>query len=306
MKRQIKIFMATAGISLTILGCATGPQPTQIKPITPPKKEITIKLNFPEKDPITNKDLNIFYFKNTIEKQIENNMYHLSKYSGTRVKDNNLVNSSLLKLSFGTAIQGLQINNSNNKYIFQYENTRSCYTSLAQFNLPYYYKNKNIIIAYPKTYKFTHLSSGICKLHSNTLPPLDKIDNLKKDVFNVLNNLKNTKLYISKRYILKGEINTKYPANSIYANFKRLMGQYTNYWTYSEENISPMEKENTFNLKIKKRNYPLNIKIFPYRNGSKIVYKAYISYIINSDGTSTLTRQDIENAKKEIEKVVNN
>ena len=298
MKRQIKTFTATAVISLSILGCSTGPQPTQIKTITSPKKEITIKLNFPKKDPITDNKLKIN--KVQLLNEIKNKTYHYSKYRKYGVVRYGPIND----------VAGIYVtyNNTNYKINYirgeDYASTGDIYKTEVIFKIPYKYNINSIKLIYPNQYTLTPCNDAI----GMGIDLLDKTSNLKKDVFNILNNLKNTKLYISKKYILKGEINTKYPANSIYANFKRLMGQYTDnyYWTDSREKISPIEKKNVFNLKIKNNNYPLYIKVYPYRNGSKVVYKAYISYKINSDGTSTLTRQDIENAKKEIEKVINN
>jgi len=296
MKRQIKIFIATVGISLSIFGCSTGPQPTQTKPITSPKKEITIKLNFPKKDPVTNQSLQIH--KNQLLSQIEDDMYNFSNYYKFKIIGHGPVDK----------YAGIEITRNPNYYNIDYKNgeynTNQWFLTKVKFQVPYKYSTNSIKLIYPNQYTLIPCNDAI----GVKIDLLDKPSNLKKDVFYVLNNLKNIKLSISKKYILKGVINAKYSADSIYANFKRLMGQYTGkyYWTNSTKSISPIEKENTFNLKIKKKIYPINIKVYPYRNGSKVVYKAYISYRINSDGTSTLIRQDIENAKKEIKEVVNN
>jgi len=293
MRRSIKAFIIT-GISLGILGCSTGPQPPQVKSINPPKKGTTIKLNFPKKDPVTNQTLRID--KNELLSQIKNKMYNFSKYHRFRIIRYGKIND----------YAGIEITRNPNYYNIDYKNGEynyEWYLTEVKFRIPYKYNSTSIKLEYPTQYTVVHCNDAI----GMKIKLLDNPSNLKKDVFNILSNLKNVKLSLSKRYILQGEINTKYPANSIYANFKRLMGQYQGnyYWTDSKEKISSIEKENTFNLKIKNKIYPLNVKVYPYRNGSKVVYKAYISYKIYSDGTSTLTKKDIENAKKEIERVVN-
>ena len=279
----------------SITGCSTGPGQPQIYKINTQSKETSIKINFPKKDPVTNQLIKIN--KNELFNQIKNKMYNFSKYYEFGV------------ISYGAIddYAGIEIKRDTKYYNINYKNgdyNTQWFLTEVKFQIPYKYNNNFIKLIYPNKYTTISCNDAI----GMKIDLLNNPSNLKKDVFNILNNLKNTKLYLSKRYILEGEINTKYPSDAIYANFKRLLGQYTGryYWAESKAKISPIEKENTFNLKIKNKNYPINIKIYPYRNGSKVIYKAYISYKIYSDGTSTLTKQDIENAKKEIERVINN
>ena len=296
MKKDIKIILISSMFSISIIGCSEGPQPPQIKSIHPPKKEVVIKLNFPKNDPITEKKLQIN--KNDLLDKIENNMYRFSYYRKYDIVRYGPINH----------LAGINISYNNKEYKINYLNTQdyktgTIYKTEVIFKAPYKFEPNKILIKYPNNYTYKPCNDVM----GFEIKPLDNPEKLKQDVFRILDKLPTSKLYLSKKYLLKGEINTKYPAASIYANFKRLMGQYTGYyyWTDSEERISPIEKENTFNLKIKDKIYPVNIKVYPYRNGSKVIYKAYISYKIYSDGTSTLTKQDIENAKKEIERVVN-
>ena len=290
-----KTFIPTGVIlGLLLTGCSTGPGQPQIHTINSQSKEISINLNFPKKDPVTNQPIKIY--KGTLLEEIKDKMYGFSKYHKFRVIRYGPIDS----------YAGIEIKRDTNYYNIDYKNgeyNNQWFLTEVKFQIPYEYNNNFIKLTYPNKYTMIPCNDAI----GMKIDLLDNPSNLKKDVFNILNNLKNTKLYLSKRYILEGEINTKYPSNAIYANFKRLLGQYTGryYWAESKAKISPIEKENTFNLKIKNKIYPINIKIYPYRNGSKVIYKAYISYKIYSDGTSTLTKQDIENAKKEIEKVVN-
>ncbi len=296
MKKDIKIILISSMLSISIIGCSEGPQPPQIKSINPPKKEVVIKLNFPKNDPVTEKKLQIN--KNDLLDKIENNMYHFSYYREYDIVRYGPINN----------LAGININYNDKEYKINYLNTQdykngTVYKTEVIFRAPYKFEPNKILIKYPNNYTYKPCNDAL----GMEIKPLDNPEKLKQDVFRILDKLPKSKLYLSKRYLLKGEINTKYPTDSIYANFKRLMGQYTGYyyWTDSKEKISPIEKENTFNLKIKDKIYPINIKIYPYRNGSKVDYKAYISYKIYSNGTSTLTKQDIENAKKEIERVVN-
>ena len=297
MRRNSKIILISSLLSMSIIGCSEGPQPPQIKSIKPPKKEVVIKLNFPKQDPITDNKLQIN--KIQLLNEIKNKMYYYSKYRKYRI----------VRYGPVSDVAGIYItyNDANYKIDYirgeKYRSTGDIDKTEVIFKIPYKFSTSDLIFYYPNKYIYIAAKNAIFM----DIKPLDNPEKLKQDVFRILNKLPKSKLYISKKYLLKGEINTKYPANSIYANFKRLMGQYTGYyyWTDSKERISSIEKENTFNLKIKDKIYPVNIKVYPYRNGSKVIYKAYISYKIYSDGTSTLTKQDIENAKKEIERVIN-
>jgi hypothetical protein len=48
----------------------------------------------------------------------------------------------------------------------------------------------------------------------------------------------------------------------------------------------------------------VEVTVYPYKNGSKVIYKAYFNYTLTSDGKSTLTKSDIEKAKQKIEQVI--
>jgi len=306
MKKSIKTFITALGISMGIIGCASGPQPPQVKSINPPKKEVTINLNFPKKDPVTGKDLKIRSIdKYSIEQQIKKKMYSFSKYRKYSLiarKDNSLINNKLIKIDFGKVniYKGIQVDISNNKYKIQYKNSHNKFTTLVEFEIPYNFNKKTIDIIYPRNYKYVPSNDW----KGTEIPPLDNIQSLKQDIFNILNNLPKSKLYLSRGYTLQGEINTKYNPDSVYANFQRILGKNGDKW-YVKSINTPTEKKDYFNLKIKDKIYPLEVRIYPYKNGSKVIYKASISYKIYSDGTYTLTKEDVENAKKEIEKVIN-
>jgi len=282
------------------IGCGINSQPQVYKIHNNSlQKKAVVKINFPKTDPITNKKIN----SNIKDINLKSQMIKYSKWYPFHAKTHyhDLIDYA-----------GLKITKKQNYYDLEYKNgfyhfaPEGWYMDTVEFKMPYKIEGNKIILDYPKEYK--HIPcQGLITLCMGQ-DSLDDFDKLETDINRIFNKLQHTVLSIKKRYLLKGEINTKYPANSIYANFKRLMGQYTNnyYWIDSKEKISPIEKRNIFNLKIKNNNYPLYIKVYPYRDGSKVVYKAYISYKINSDGTSTLTKQDIENATKKIKEVVDN
>jgi len=122
---------------------------------------------------------------------------------------------------------------------------------------------------------------------------------INSDVEHIFSKL-NT-LYISRSFKLQEEINSKYPAQSIYANFKRMVG---NYSYRNNEHITESKKQNTFNLNVNGKNLPLYVEVFPYREGSKVKYSTTLPYKITQNG-SDLTKQDIENIKSQIAKIVN-
>jgi len=296
MKKILNSFGIGISAILLLTGCSTGPGQPQVyqidKSIANSKEKVTIRLNFPKNDPITNKPLKIN--KNKLYSQITRKMYNLINYYSFR---------RISKYDY----RGVDITREKNFYKIDYKNgyyygTEFFLTEVI-FKIPYQNLSNSIVLKYPTNYTIISCKDPL----GFEIKLLDNPKSLQRDVYNILNKLSKTKLYIQEHYTLHGEINTKYPADSIYANFKRLMGQYIGnyYWIDSKERISSIEKENTFNLKIKNKTYPINIKVYPYRNGSKVIYTAYISYKIYSDGTSTLTKQDIENAKKEIERVIN-
>jgi len=109
------------------------------------------------------------------------------------------------------------------------------------------------------------------------------------------------KLEISRRvFKLEGELNTEYSDRSIYANFKRIFGSYHN-----KERISDIVKENLFSLEFKGKKYSLSVEVYPYKNGSKVVYTTTIPYKISSDLSELLTMAEVNQLREIIKQVVN-
>lgn len=133
---------------------------------------------------------------------------------------------------------------------------------------------------------------------------LDPLANLEKDAKSIFNNLDNVVLSMERKYTLKGEVNTKYGDRSVYGNFERILGQYN--WQESDKSYSTeIKKENTYAFKYNENTYPLHIEVYPYREGSKVVYSLYLRYDVSSDGTSTLSKEDIEAIKTKLSSIVN-
>lgn len=69
--------------------------------------------------------------------------------------------------------------------------------------------------------------------------------------------------------------------------------------------VTPKQMDNTYLYKFGDINIPVVISVFPYHNQSKVSYKAIIPYTIKGDGTTSLTKEQINQIKQSIEKVIN-
>jgi len=171
------------------------------------------------------------------------------------------------------------------------------------FKLPFKIteKSKNIFllnIKFPINYDVKPFTDAI----GLEIKPLDKLSNLENDAIRLFNVVKKP-ITIKRNLEFKGEINTKYPDKAVYANFKRILGNYS--WSDNEK-INDVKKQNTFTLKVNDKLYPLYIEVYPYRDGSKVVYSTTLRYVIDSKGGSTLNAKDVKALHKKIEDIVNN
>lgn len=135
------------------------------------------------------------------------------------------------------------------------------------------------------------------------IPQLDPLPKLEKDALSVFNNLKNLKIELKAK--IAGEINTQYSDASIYANFERILRVYD--WKGNKPSNLDIAKEKYFSFNLKNgKTVPLHIKIYPYQNGSKIVYDLEVPYILDMNGGINMTLADIHAIKDEITKIANN
>jgi hypothetical protein len=285
-----------SAIIIGLSGC--GPAQMQVKPmsnLSVSERTNILKLNFPEADPVTGEkimfDLNQYNFSNQIIKMSDYSAFHMTRGGDV------------------SRYRGLKVNKSLNSYILDYANgehiNNSWYLNSAKFTL--YFKklnDKQISFTLDDKYKYQACSNAI----GIDIDPLDSLQNLENDSKTILSKLGTLKIILNRRYHFTGDVNSKYHANSIYANFKRLAGTYnwhSYYGSSDKEKLTEVKKENSFNLKVNGVYIPLHVEVYPYRNGSKVQYEAYIPYTISSNGNVTLSKNDIEKLKTEISKIIN-
>jgi len=276
MLKNIIISTFISAIVIMMSACGEAPKPVTKQLI----KVQPIKITFPKVDPITEEkiSLNNLNLTTFITKLSKYKRYrHVSSYKSLRY------------------YQGLKIEDHKNIISISYINELIASSlheeSKATFDFLYEKQDNILIFKYPVSY--TYIREGSFPVR----PLLDSLENLEADSKNIFSQLKN--LSLDKKYKLIGEINSDFPAKSIYANFKRMLGNYS-----YRENVSESKKQSTFKLTIKDQYIPLHIEVFPYREGSKVKYSALIPYKISQEG-STLSKQDIASIKEEIKKIVN-
>ena len=299
MKKLLSSIFVIIGL-LSISGCSTGPGEPQINKLQSNNKTAKINLNFPSKDPVTEKPFKLNTFElTTLKLQLANKLVSYSNYPAfytdyyTKRHHRRLIPPA----------KGIKIKTTQSSYKIIYANgeyNNQYYLAKTIFPVPYKIEQRLITLHYPNEFIFIPCNDAI----GGEIKPLDNVENLKQDVERILSKAPNTKLKINRSYTFKGEVNTPYPSESVYANFKRLVGQYQG--RFYDKTVNEIEKKNYFNLKIKDHIYPLKITVYPYRNGSKVVFEANINYTLYSDGSSSISKQDIEKAKEDIEKIINN
>ena len=279
---MIKRIVASALLSAIVIGlsgCSAAPKPIskaliKIEPMT---------VEFPKIDPVTLEQLS---FANL---DFSNQITELSKYKKYRL---------VKRYDSLRDYKGVQTKKHNNVYSISYINRTQgsgsyMHESIATFDIMFEEKDNVITFKYPSSYQYIEETGFIA---NPLLSSLDNLENDSKKIFSKLNTIS-----ISKHISFKGEINSKYPAQSIYANFKRMVG---NYSYRNNEKITESKKQNTFNLNVNGKNLPLYVEVFPYREGSKVKYSTTLSYRITQNG-SNLTKQDIDNIKVKIAQIVN-
>jgi len=283
---MIKKIVTGALISVAMVGLSgcggADPKPiiTQLKPMKP------VVITLSEKDPVSTEKLQI------------SNLNIISQIQGfSRFKE-----YRRYKCPSYCKYAGLLIEKHNNQLIFDYTRETTYGNSERRimkqnhtvFNMPYSIDKNTLTFNFPTTSKKELISS--LGLTGNPIGSDSAIQNDIKQIYSKLSTL-----HFSKSFKLQGEINSKYSAQSIYANFKRMVG---NYSYKNTEKITESKKQNTFNLNVNGKNLPLYVEVFPYREGSKVKYSTVLPYQITHNGSS-LTKQDIENIKTQIAKIVN-
>lgn len=158
----------------------------------------------------------------------------------------------------------------------------------------------------PSGFTLAFKTSSVAKLN-NEKKVIDTPDKLITDVMGNLNTIleKIQDKKVNRYAVLKGEINTEYNDASTYANFERILGFYQ--WGNDKKPTNTdISKEKYFSYKLPNNEIiPLHIKVYPYKNGSKVVYDMEVKYSLALNGNVDLTTKDLDNIKANILKIAN-
>lgn len=296
MKNAIVILCA----SIMFVGCASVKQkPPVVTNLKESQKPVTIKFNTKY---MSKHDKNIFKY------QIIPAFYSSSKYPRYKKEfssaSNHVDGVRLVKNKTDLVIDYVYGNISENS------SRRYEYVSKVVFKCPILEDTQD---ENSYTLKIKYPTSYTVSTHTGRLGDfdfVDPVDKLKKDAQHIYDNLVNSEMKYTHKFT--GEVNTKYPSDAIYANFQRLSGVYNRrqntWWSDSQSNVSghDIKKGNVFTLKYNGKAYPLKIDVYPYRDGSKVVYKSFVDYTINGKNEASLNDEIMKNIRQAITKIINN
>lgn len=97
----------------------------------------------------------------------------------------------------------------------------------------------------------------------------------------------------------KFEVDSQYPADSVYANFKRLAKSYNS----KEQKIDGVSYKDQFYLTVDKTEVKFVVNSYPYRQGSKVIVTAWLSPIVNGNTVDFVTLK--AKFKEKITSIVN-
>lgn len=297
---QINKVLTAGAISASLVfgltGC--GKEPIPPKQISIQKMD-TINMKYKFQDEFNDKPIS----KKSIKQKILSNVISASRYKNNKIYYNGNVNPTLGKI----------VNYQNNLLQIEYVNgdqncNRDCKAQggeltrvifVIESQLKEISKNSFSLTAnFPINYNFKPDSD----VFGIVFDPLDKLNKLETDAKRMFQSLSKP-LIINRSIEFKGEVNTNYPDKAIYANFKRILGGYD--WKGNEK-ISDVKKQNSFNLIMNKKSFPLLVSVYPYRDGSKVTYSTNLAYTVNSNGNSTLSKEDVKKLHEKINDIINN
>lgn len=131
------------------------------------------------------------------------------------------------------------------------------------------------------------------------LPPMRNLSSLAMDARRIFQHLGDTQITLNRTYNLKNEMNVEYKSDAVYANYERLLKRYRG----TQASGFDIEKDNVFVLPNDGKDYYLKVSVFPYRDGSKVLYEMNIPYTLKSTGICSLSKENIENIKSKIEEI---
>lgn len=161
------------------------------------------------------------------------------------------------------------------------------------------------------SFKVTAIDDGQCQKISMEFPKSIKkganvngrlinfanVDELTSDVYGIYSGLRPV-LY--KSDYVRGEVEVPYPDNAVFANFDRLTQP------YSGARYSEIEKSRHFRIVAGSSSPVVEISVFPYRNGSKVVYGYKYEYSISPDCSTTYSKDAIGLINKKIADIAKN
>jgi hypothetical protein len=250
-----------------------------------------INIQFPDTDPLTGEKVEFTSVNYNFSK-------HITDLTSYQPAGNTLARSR----EAITPYKGLKVSKNGNKYDFDYANGEYFSGSRRYYKSDVFFTaimDDQRVLTLSPNYQIASATSPI----GDEYPLLDSAENLQADAISIISKLSEIELMQNKKYTFNGELNVEYSPESIYANFERLMGKYK--WK-SNETIKEFKKENTFKLVNGKATYPLHVEIYPYRNGSKVVYSAQVDYQLSSKGYSTVTPEDIKSLKETVHNTAKN
>jgi len=287
-KTNLKTFITIGVVTsiFTLTGCAVTGQKIQ-KTVNLSSKKPK-ELVFPKTDPVTDKKIT----KDDISKL--NYAYQIKKlsfYSHNRIKYNTL-----------------RVSKHTDNYEIGYYYQACCPASVV-FKMPYKIEDNKLIFYYPKNYIYKGEKAPVTGIQTY---PFNGIKNVINDFNNFIYPRLDKMTLYTNTYLLKGEIDSPYKADSVKANFDRKLKKYSDVYSkrvrlygnskYNYDDLRTNKNE-VYAIKIGKYNYPAWIKVYPYHNGSKIEYTVIMPYEVYSYGKSTLTKEDVQKTKNLIESI---
>jgi hypothetical protein len=296
-ERNIFKFCVLSFIGLIFVGCAaTAPQTTPLPKVENQVVEFGILKTLDGKV-ITSSEINM-----AILNYIKSN----SKYEEAK-KTQSCFNNLGGGVTCSNYAKGVLYSSVNNGYKIDYvKGHAGSPTYSVSFNIPgttsTTQDKTTLIFSYPENY-----ASRNDYFATANAQPLDTESNLIADINSIFQGLSKAseKAFVSKQILLKDEVNTNYNDASTFANFERLLGVYA--WKDKEKptNID-IAKEKYFSFKTEKGTIlPLHIKVYPYKNGSKVVYDMEVPYHIFLNGTYSFNDSDMKKIKDQIAKIAN-
>jgi hypothetical protein len=167
---------------------------------------------------------------------------------------------------------------------------------IAMYNLDFQEQGDQILLTVATPEKARIVPGGVI----GDWDPLLSDEDLKKDIAKINKNLKPK---VEVEVMHEGEFNVDFDKEAVSANFSRLLDDYTGatHWlTRDEIKSTNAEKGKAFDLEPGRMQKPVLIKVYPYRDGAKVLYKFSLLTTVHGDGT--VTTQD-EKAAEYVQKL---